>query len=357
LRRAYQAASAATTSIPRSGNPGCHPEEQRDEATASQNDNFHFCHPEERSDEGSALSVQPKQILRFAQDDNSFAQKDNFLENETSIASHSLVTQWLHRHWREMVLLAPAFATAVVLALHGPIPQDPRYDLFADTRSMLGIPNAANVLSNLAFLLAGAAGLLFLSTDRSATAFRESHERLPYFFFFAGVCLTAFGSAWYHLAPDHARLVWDRLPMTVAFLSLFAAFLAERVRPDLARRLLAPFLLAGIASVLYWRFTEQDGRGDLRPYALVQYYPVVALGLLLLLYPARFTLGSVMWGVGGFYALAKAFELADEKILRSTGFVSGHTLKHLAAAAAAALVLFMLARRRPIGEDPSSEVA
>jgi hypothetical protein len=246
------------------------------------------------------------------------------------------VRPWLRRHWREIVLLAPAFAGAVALALHGPIPQDPRYDLFADTRTMLGIPNAANVLSNLAFLLAGAAGVLFLSTDRSATAFRESRERLP---------------------PDHARLVWDRLPMTVAFLSLFAAFLAERVRPDLARRLLAPFLLAGIASVLYWRFTEQAGQGDLRPYALVQYYPVVALGLLLLLYPARFTLGSVLWGVGGFYALAKAFELADEKILRWTGFVSGHTLKHLAAAAAAALVLFMLARRRPIGENPSSEVS
>jgi len=240
--------------------------------------------------------------------------------------------------------------------VHGPIPQDPRYDLFADTRTMLGIPNAADVLSNVAFLFAGAAGLLFLSMNRSATAFRESRERLPYFFFFVGVCLTAFGSAWYHLAPDHTRLVWDRLPMTVAFLSLFAAFLAERVRPDLARRLLAPLLIGGIASVLYWRFTEQAGGGDLRPYALVQYYPVVALGLLLLLYPARFTLGGVMWGVGGFYALAKAFELADAPILRATGFVSGHTLKHLAAAAAAGLVLLMLARRRPIVEDFSSEV-
>jgi hypothetical protein len=263
---------------------------------------------------------------------------------------------WLRRHWREIALVAPAFAGAIVLGLHGPIPQDPWYDLFADTRTMLGIPNAADVLSNLAFLFAGAAGLFFLSTDRSATAFRESRERLPYFFFFAGVCLTAFGSAWYHLAPDHARLVWDRLPMTVAFLSLIAAFLAERVRPDLARRLLAPFLIGGIASVLYWRFTEQAGAGDLRPYALVQYYPVVALGLLLLLYPARYTLGGVLWGVGGLYAVAKAFELADEKVLRSTGFVSGHTLKHLAAAAAAGLVLFMLARRRPIGEDRTSEV-
>jgi hypothetical protein len=54
--------------------------------------------------------------------------------------------------------------------------------------------------------------------------------------------------------------------------------------------------------------------------------------------------------------LAKAFELSDQKILRTTGFVSGHTLKHLAAGAAAGLVLLMLARRRPIEEDPSSEV-
>ena len=262
----------------------------------------------------------------------------------------------LRRRWREIVLLTPALLGAIALAAHGPIPQDPRYDRFADTRAILGIPNAADVLSNLAFLLAGGAGLIFLATDRSASGFRESGDRLPHFFFFAGVFLTALGSAWYHLAPDHDRLVWDRLPMTVAFLSLFAAVLGERMRPDLARRLLAPLLAAGIASVFYWHVTEQAGRGDLRPYALVQYYPVVALGLLLLLYPARFTHARVIWGVGVLYLLAKAFELADEPILRATGFVSGHTLKHLAAGGAAALVLFMLARRTPIEENSFEEV-
>src|ERR1700686_61603 len=123
-----------------------------------------FCHPEERSDEGSSLSVPTKQILRFAQDDNSFVRNDRRRrrvardEDESPIALDSLVRPWLRRHWREIVPLAPAFAGAVVLAWYGPIPQDPRYDLFADTRSMLGIPNAGNVLSNLAFLLAGAAG-------------------------------------------------------------------------------------------------------------------------------------------------------------------------------------------------------
>src|SRR5262249_47578322 len=103
-----------------------------------------------------------------------------------------------------------------------------------------------------------------------------------------------------------------------------------------------------IASVFYWRITEHAGKGDLRPYALVQYYPILALGLVLILYPARYSHGSVLWGVGALYALAKAFELADEPIFRATGFVSGHTLKHLVAGAAAGLVLLMLARRKPI---------
>src|SRR5262249_50190549 len=223
--------------------------------------------------------------------------------------------------WREVVLVAPLLVAAFALLLYCPIPQDPRYDRFADTRALLGIPNRSDVLSNVDFLIVGVAGVLYLASNRSSGAFREPRERLSYFFFFGGVLLTAVGSAWYHLAPDHDRLVWDRLPMTVAFLSLLAGFLGERTRANLAQRLLAPLLLVGIASVFYWRITEHAGKGDLRPYALVQSYPILALGLLLILYPARYSHGSVLWGVGALYALAKAFELADEPIFRATGFV------------------------------------
>ncbi len=253
--------------------------------------------------------------------------------------------------WREILLLAPALLGAVALLLHGPIPQDPSYHRFADTRALGGIPSAGDVFSNIAFFLAGAAGILFLAGARSAT--NDPGERLPYFCFFAGVLLTAFGSTWYHLAPDNDRLVWDRSPMTLAFLGLFAAVIAERVGSRLALLLLPLFLLVGIASVLYWRATEHAGRGDLRPYALVQYYPVVAIGLLLLLYPPRHTHSGFLWGVAALYALAKAFEIADEPILRATKLVSGHTLKHVAAGAAAGLVIFMLARRQPIKKEVS----
>jgi hypothetical protein len=252
---------------------------------------------------------------------------------------------------RPLAVLAPAIVGATVLLLHGPIPQDRDYHRFADQRALAGIPHAADVLSNVAFLGAGALGLAFLAAPRSACAFRDRRERLPYFLFFCGVFLTAFGSAWYHLAPDSDRLFWDRLPMTLTFLSLLAAVIAERVSPRLASQLVWPLAALGVASVLYWRATERAGHGDLRVYALVAYYPVVAIALLLLLYPGGYSRSGLLWAVAGAYAVAKAFELADGPILRATGFVSGHTLKHLAAGAAAGLLLWMLASRRPIERD------
>jgi hypothetical protein len=249
---------------------------------------------------------------------------------------------------RTVLLLALLVVGAAALLFHGPIPQDVGYYQFADRRAWAGIPHAGDVLSNIAFLVAGALGLAFLASPRGENAFADRRERLPYALFFAGVFLTTFGSTWYHLAPDTNRLFWDRLPMTVAFVALFAAVIGERMSVRLARRLLWPLVAVGALSVLYWRMTEQAGRGDLRPYALVQYYPTLAIVLLLLLYPPRYSGSGILWGVAGAYALAKAFELADAPILRATGLVSGHTLKHLVAGASAGLVLWMLARRRPI---------
>jgi len=247
---------------------------------------------------------------------------------------------------RAIALLAPLAIGAVLLLLHGPIPQESSYHRFADRSVLAGIPHAGDVLSNAAFLAAGIAGLVFLAGARGRDAVPDRRERGAYAVFFLGVLFTAFGSAWYHLAPDTGRLFWDRLPMAVAFLGLFDAVLAERVSPRLAAGLLWPLLAVGAGSVVYWRFTEQAGRGDLRPYALVQYYAVAAIALLLLLYPAREAGAGLLWAAAGGYALAKVFELTDQPILDATGFISGHTLKHVAAGAASALVVWMLARRR-----------
>jgi hypothetical protein len=236
-------------------------------------------------------------------------------------------------------------------ALFGPrIPQPQSYHHFADQRNSWAIPHFFDVVSNLGFLVVGLWGAVFTLNATCGTegVFLARKERWPYFLFFLGVLLTAFGSAYYHWAPDNARLVWDRLPMTVGFMGLLAAVLGERVTPSLSAKMLAPLVGAGMGSVLYWRWTDLQGHDDLRLYAIVQFGSLALVLALCLLLPSRYTRGNDMFVVVGLYALAKLFESLDEQIFALGGIVSGHTLKHLAAALACYFVLRMLTRRKPL---------
>jgi hypothetical protein len=235
-------------------------------------------------------------------------------------------------------------AAAVLLCLPR-LPQDPHYHDFADQRTLLGVPHALNVLSNLPLCIVGVLGLWQVRRGR----FLQPAERWPYAVLFAGVALTGLGSSYYHLDPDNERLVWDRLPMTVAFMGFFAAQLAERVSLRAGARLLGPLVALGAASVLYWHETERRGAGDLRPYYLVQFYPLAATPLLLVLFPPRYTGAPYVWAALGFYLLAKIVELPalDRGIFLLSGVISGHTLKHLLAALGAYALVWMLAVRRP----------
>ena len=206
---------------------------------------------------------------------------------------------------------------------------------------MLGIPNVLDVISNLPFAVVSVLGLLF--AGRRKEAFRGSWERAAFAVMFAGMGLTALGSTYYHLAPDNATLFWDRVPMTIVFMSLFAIVIGDRIGWDAGRRLLLPLLAAGIASVVYWRWT-----GDLRLYGLVQYFPMLAILLMVLLLPRMYT--GTVWLAGAmcWYALAKIFEMLDAQIFALGQVVSGHTLKHLAAGAAAWWLLRMMKVRRAV---------
>jgi hypothetical protein len=213
------------------------------------------------------------------------------------------------------------------------------------------------VASNGAFLLAGVAGLLVVWRRRAH--FERCAESVPYILFFLGLVLTAAGSAWYHLAPDNERLFWDRLPMTIAFMSLLAAQLVERVgrRPGL---LLLPFLLAmGMASVVYWIATERDGAGNVLPYVALQAFAAGALLVLAAGYPSRYTRGRDVYLIFGAYLLAKVLEFFDREVLAFGQVVSGHALKHVAAAIAGLLVCRMLwLRTRAVaGQDRAASAA
>ena len=247
-----------------------------------------------------------------------------------------------------LLLLALTALVGVTAVLLPPIPQPQSYHLFADQRSLLGIPHFADVISNFPFAIVGICGLLFLFRCRSGTPqFVDPRERWPYLLVFVGIFLTAFGSSYYHRSPSNASLVWDRLPMTIAFMSMVAAVIAERISLRLGLWLLPILVLVGLSSVLQWYSSEAQGQGDLRFYGAVQVYSALVL-LLALFLPPSYTRGPDLAVVVGFYALAKALEALDKPIFSLGQIVSGHTLKHLAAATAAYWILRMLEKRRPI---------
>jgi len=189
-------------------------------------------------------------------------------------------------------------------------------------------------------------GLMFLLRTDAATRFHDTRERWPHCVMFIGLLLTAFGSAYYHLAPDNARLVWDRLPMTITFMSLMAAVIAERVNVRLGLYLLLPLVAIGISSVFVWYASELRGAGDLRFYGFIQAWGIVILPLSIWLSPARYTRGKDLLGAVSFYALAKILESLDSQIFALGHIVGGHALKHLAAAMSGYWILRMLQKRK-----------
>jgi hypothetical protein len=245
------------------------------------------------------------------------------------------------------ILLAVTLALVVAYPFIPRIPQPLSYHNFADHRAWLGVPNFGDVTSNVLFAVFGAWGLIFLASPASRPKFIDQRERWPYFFIFLGMLWTAFGSGYYHLEPNNARLVWDRLPMTVVFMPLVAAMIMERLNFRWGLLFMPVLLVIGIASVIQWNLSELRGAGDLRFYAAVQLYSVLAV-LVLFFVPSRYTRGSEIAWVIVFYVIAKILEAADRAIFRIGGIVSGHTLKHLAAGMAGFFLLRMLRTREPL---------
>jgi hypothetical protein len=243
------------------------------------------------------------------------------------------------------VWLLLAFGTAAVAAavLLPALPQPVEYHDFADQRTLLGVANFLDVATNAGFLLAGLAGLLV--AIRSQTAFEYPVERWPYVVFFLGVTLTAVGSAYYHLAPDNERLFWDRLPMTIAFMSLIAAQIMERFSVRAGLLLLLPMLLVGAAAAIYWLLSERAGVGNVIPYVVLQAAAVAGLLLIALLQDSRYTRGRDLHWVFAYYLAAKLLEMLDREILAFGHLLSGHSLKHIMAALAALIVCRMLVLR------------
>jgi hypothetical protein len=231
---------------------------------------------------------------------------------------------------RYAVLAAVLAGLLVAAFAAGPYLKGLTTEWYADARPMLGVPNFLNVASNLPFLLVGLAGLALC-----ARAPRPAPALAAWQVFYAGMALTCFGSAWYHLAPSDGTIVWDRLGMIVAFVGMAAAVVAESTRTPVPAVALIAALLVGAASVLWWRHS-----GDLRIYAWVQLAPLACTATALTLRWLPWPLARLLGASLVLYLLAKVAETLDARVYAlSAQALSGHTLKHLLAAASAAVLL------------------
>lgn len=240
--------------------------------------------------------------------------------------------------WRHVLLLIIVFGSLALVFMMQPIGQDQAYHDFGDRRAYFGIPNLFDVISNLPFLFVGLAGMKFCFEHRSG-GFMPA-----WFAFFAGVAMVSAGSGYYHLDPDNETLLWDRLPMTIALMGLFAALIAEYVNARLGRYILLPALLTGLSSVIYWQWSD-----DLRFYVWVQFFPLLIIPILMSLFQARYSRQRLLLVALACYMLAKLLEAYDRETFTLTnGLLSGHSLKHLLAALGCLSLLVMLSTRRLI---------
>ena len=237
-----------------------------------------------------------------------------------------------------------AIIVLIGLSMLAPIPQDTCYHNFADSRTLYSVSNFWNVLSNIPYFLVGL--YAFYNIFVSEALVYESKMKAGYIYFFTGITLVSLGSGYYHLDPNNDTLLWDRLPMSITFMSVFAIIISEFIALEEGKKLLYPLLFLGVFSVIYWAYTEIHGYGDLRLYFFIQFFPILIIPILLVFFQPTFTLVQGYWYLLGSYGLAKICEHYDEALYEMLGFISGHSLKHIISALGLYLLIQVYTKRK-----------
>lgn len=252
---------------------------------------------------------------------------------------------------KSCVLGALCFVISIAIFIQGPIPQPVAYHDFADQLNWGPIPNGSNVVSNIGFLIVGLWGLYTLRYRDCV--FENWREKNAYWVVFTATTAVAFGSGYYHMWPNNDTLFWDRLPMTVTFMSIVSILLTEKIHDRLGILFLFPLIIIGVLSLLWWVFTEWHTLyvGDLRFYIMVQAAPVVMTPVMIYMYEDRYTLAHRFYWCCACYVLAKMSEVMDHEVFHFTGeWISGHALKHILAAIGGVALIPMIRHRRLVSQ-------
>ncbi|MEH6535436.1 MAG: ceramidase domain-containing protein [Psychroserpens sp.] len=218
----------------------------------------------------------------------------------------------------EVLIVIIIVALLCIVFSYPPIEQSLQYHDFIDSKKHFDISNFWNVVSNVPFFIVGLLGLMKLNL------FTKLH--IQYSILFIGILLVSIGSSYYHLNPNNDTLVWDRLPMTVAFMALFSILISENVNDKIGRKILLPLLVLGLASVIYWLL-----KNDLRPYVLIQFCPIIIMPIILVCFESKYSSVSGYWFLLLAYIVAKLLEYFDAQAY-AIFKISGHSLKHIISA-------------------------
>ncbi|XP_010453247.1 PREDICTED: uncharacterized protein LOC104735201 [Camelina sativa] len=250
-----------------------------------------------------------------------------------------LTDQQIGRWKRKRILVVGSFLCWLIIMFITPkVPL--RHHLFADKRNFMGVPNTLNVITNFPFLIIGVLGFV-LCLGGSFFNISLKGEIWGWTLFYAGIASFAFGSAFYHLKPDDNRIVWDTLPILIAYSSLFSSFLVERAGETVGLSCLALLLFTSFLSVAYARVFN-----DLRLCMTFQLIPCLVIPVMTVLLPPKYTHSRFWLWATAAYAIAKIEGLADHKIYNANRYIiSGHSLGHLCSAVATLLLTIMLLYR------------
>jgi hypothetical protein len=222
-----------------------------------------------------------------------------------------------------LVVFLVVFLAAIAFAYDSIPGADPDvYFALADRRTLFGIPCTFDVVSNLGFLIVGVYGLY------------SSRRDFFKLWISVSIGLTAFGSAYFHLEPNLDRVFWDRVPMILVFSGVIGWVIGDKFNTRMGRTSVGLTTLYGLATLVLARL----GQLDLRPYFVLQYGGFLTILFLNVISRGRVSRGKIFLAMS-LYALAKVFELLDRPIFEALQGVSGHTLKHLTAAIAIAVIL------------------
>ena len=246
---------------------------------------------------------------------------------------------------RSYIVPLVAFAAVIALLIIGPIPQDQEYHQFADNRMFFGIPNFFNVITNLPFGVTGFLGLMELKNAQ------DKELKQIILFLFTGFLLLMAGSSYYHFSPNNNALIYDRIPISIIVTSFLSFIIYISINPSTVFKTLIILNIIGIGSVVYWATSEYLGKGDLRWYAMVQFFPIIAIPLIFYLYRPFFNANKEVTFTLLLFTIAKIMEQYDKEVFKlSAGTISGHSLKHLFMSVAAYEIVRLIRKAKKYKE-------